>query len=225
MTKILFFLLFFIFNFNFNSYSNEISNQVTRIDKFKIIGKKNFLFDYKNFITSNTVNVVIEIPKNTNEKWEVSKIDGSLEHEFFMGAPRIINYLPYPINYGMIPRTVLPLKLGGDGDPVDAIVLGDALPRGEVVETKVLGLIKMRDMGEVDDKVITVHKKSDYFKFNSIEEFQEDNPKILNNIIAWFQNYKGNNLVKIDGIVSNVEAIGLIKFASKNFDRYGVRPR
>ena len=223
MTKILFFLLFFIFNFN--SYSNEISNQVTRIDKFKIIGKKNFLFDYKNFITPNTVNVVIEIPKNTNEKWEVSKIDGSLEHEFFMGAPRIINYLPYPINYGMIPRTVLPLKLGGDGDPVDAIVLGEALPRGEVVETKVLGLIKMRDMGEVDDKVITVHKKSDYFKFNSIEEFQEDNPKILNNIIAWFQNYKGNNLVKIDGIVSNVEAIGLIKFASKNFDRYGVRPR
>ena len=223
MTKILFFLLFFIFNFN--SYSNEISNQVTRIDKFKIIGKKNFLFDYKNFITPNTVNVVIEIPKNTNEKWEVSKIDGSLEHEFFMGAPRIINYLPYPINYGMIPRTVLPLKLGGDGDPVDAIVLGEALPRGEVVETKVLGLIKMRDMGEVDDKVITVHKKSDYFKFNSIEEIQENNPKILNNIIAWFQNYKGNNLVKIDGIVSNVEAIGLIKFASKNFDRYGVRPR
>ena len=223
MTKILFFLLFFIFNFN--SYSNEISNQVTRIDKFKIIGKKNFLFDYKNFITPNTVNVVIEIPKNTNEKWEVSKIDGSLEHEFFMGAPRIINYLPYPINYGMIPRTVLPLKLGGDGDPVDAIVLGEALPRGEVVETKVLGLIKMRDMGEVDDKVITVHKKSDYFKFNSIEEIQENNPKILNNIIAWFQNYKGNNLVKIDGVVSNVEAIGLIKFASKNFDRYGVRPR
>ena len=223
MIKILFFLLFFIFNFN--SYSNEISNQVTRVDKFKIIGKKNFLFDYKNFITPDTVNVVIEIPKNTNEKWEVSKIDGSLEHEFFMGAPRIINYLPYPINYGMIPRTVLPLKLGGDGDPVDAIVLGEALPRGEVVETKVLGLIKMRDMGEVDDKVITVHKKSDYFKFNSIEEFQEDNPKILNNIIAWFQNYKGNNLVKIDGVVSNVEAIGLIKFASKNFDRYGVRPR
>ena len=223
MIKILFFLLFFIFNFN--SYSNEISNQVTRVDKFKIIGKKNFLFDYKNFITPDTVNVVIEIPKNTNEKWEVSKIDGSLEHEFFMGAPRIINYLPYPINYGMIPRTVLPLKLGGDGDPVDAIVLGDALPRGEVVETKVLGLIKMRDMGEVDDKVITVHKKSDYFKFNSIEEIQENNPKILNNIIAWFQNYKGNNLVKIDGIVSNVEAIGLIKFASKNFDRYGVRPR
>ena len=223
MIKILFFLLFFIFNFN--SYSNEISNQVTRVDKFKIIGKKNFLFDYKNFITPNTVNVVIEIPKNTNEKWEVSKIDGSLEHEFFMGAPRIINYLPYPINYGMIPRTVLPLKLGGDGDPVDAIVLGEALPRGEVVETKVLGLIKMRDMGEVDDKVITVHKKSDYFKFNSIEEIQENNPKILNNIMAWFQNYKGNNLVKIDGVVSNVEAIGLIKFASKNFDRYGVRPR
>jgi inorganic pyrophosphatase len=223
MIRVLFFFIFFIFNFN--SHSNEISNQVTRVDKFKIVGKKNFLFDYKNFITPLTVNVVIEIPKNTNEKWEVSKLDGSLEHEFFMGVPRIINHLPYPINYGMIPRTVLPLQLGGDGDPVDAIVLGDALPRGEVVEAKVLGLIKMRDMGEVDDKVITVNKDSDYFKFNSIEEFQENNPKIMKNIIAWFQNYKGNNLVEIEGVVSNIEAIGLIEFASKSFDKYGVRPR
>ena len=223
MIKVLFFIIFFVFNFN--SYSNEISDQVTRVDKFKIVGKRNFLFDYKNFITPLTVNVVIEIPKNTNEKWEVSKLDGSLEHEFFMGAPRIINYLPYPINYGMIPRTVLPLQLGGDGDPVDVSVLGDALPRGEVVEAKVLGLIKMKDMGEVDDKVITVYKNSDYFKFNSIEEFQENNPKIMKNIIEWFQNYKGNSLVKIEGVVSNVEAIGLIKFASKSFDKYGVRPR
>ena len=223
MIKVLFFFIFFIFNFN--SYSNEISDKVTRVDKFKIVGKRNFLFDYKNFITPLTVNVVIEIPKNTNEKWEVSKLDGSLEHEFFMGAPRIINYLPYPVNYGMIPRTVLPLQLGGDGDPVDVIVLGDALPKGEVVEAKVLGLIKMKDMGEVDDKVITVYKNSDYFKFNSIEEFQENNPKIMKNIIAWFQNYKGNSLVKIEGVVSNVEAIGLIKFASKSFDKYGVRPR
>ena len=223
MIKVLFFIIFFVFNFN--SYSNEISDQVTRVDKFKIVGKRNFLFDYKNFITPLTVNVVIEIPKNTNEKWEVSKLDGSLEHEFFMGAPRIINYLPYPINYGMIPRTVMPLQLGGDGDPVDAIVLGDALPRGEVVEAKVLGLIKMNDMGEVDDKVITVNKYSDYFKFNSIEELQENNPKIMKNILEWFQNYKGNNLVKIEGVVSNVEAIGLIKLASKSFDRYGVKPR
>ena len=223
MIKVLFFIIFFVFNFN--SYSNEISSQVTKVDEFKIVGKKNFLFDYKNFITPLTVNVVIEIPKNTNEKWEVSKLDGSLEHEFFMGAPRIINYLPYPINYGMIPRTVLPLQLGGDGDPVDAIVLGDALPRGEVVEAKVLGLIKMKDMGEVDDKVITVNKDSDYFKFNSIEELQENNPKIMKNILEWFQNYKGNNLVKIEGVVSNVEAIRLIKLASKSFDRYGVKPR
>ena len=69
MIKVLFFFIFFIFNFN--SYSNEISDQVTRVDKFKIVGKRNFLFDYKNFITPLTVNVVIEIPKNTNEKCQV----------------------------------------------------------------------------------------------------------------------------------------------------------
>ena len=54
---------------------------------------------------------------------------------------------------------------------------------------------------------------------------EENNPKIMKNIIAWFQNYKGNNLVEIEGVVSNIEAIGLIEFASKSFDKYGVRPR
>ena len=38
-------------------------------------------------------------------------------------------------------------------------------------------------------------------------------------------NYKGNNLVKIEGVVSNIEAIKLIKFASQSFDEYGVRSR
>ena len=59
-----------------------------------------------------------------------------------MGTPRIINYGNYPVNYGMIPKTVLPINLGGDGDPLDAIVLGNPLPRGTVLKAKIIGLLK-----------------------------------------------------------------------------------
>ena len=88
---------------------------------------KNFLKDHKTFNEDGTVNVVIEIPAGISEKWEVSKTTGSLSREFYMGKPRTIDYEPYPINYGMIPRTVLPSRVGGDGDPLDVLVLGNSL--------------------------------------------------------------------------------------------------
>ena len=47
-----------------------------------------------------------------------------------MAKPREVKYLGYPGNYGMIPRTLLPKELGGDGDPLDVIVLGPAVERG-----------------------------------------------------------------------------------------------
>ena len=40
----------------------------------------------------------------------------------------------------MIPRTVLPLKFGADGDPLDAILLGETLPRGTVAQGKIPAL-------------------------------------------------------------------------------------
>ena len=142
-----------------------------------------------------------------------------------MGKPRLIDHKPYPVNYGMIPRTVLPINLGGDGDPLDAIVLGKKIPRGMVVEAKILGLLSMKDMGEVDDKIITVHKDSKFFKYNSINDLQESNPDILKKIIEWFLNYKGKSVVQFRGLDTNLKAIELIKFASKSFERYGVRSR
>ena len=60
----------------------------------------------------------------------------------------------------MISRTLLPKELGGDGDPLDVLVLGRALPRGSVVETKVLGVLKLLDRGEQDDKILAVPKES-----------------------------------------------------------------
>ena len=79
-------------------------------------------------------------------KWEVSKsATGALNRKFYMGKPRSINYKPYPLNYGIIPNTVLPLRVGGDGGPLDALVLGPSLTQGDVVKVKVLGVIRMKD--------------------------------------------------------------------------------
>ena len=54
--------------------------------------------------------------------------DGELiKLEFKNGKPRIINYIGYPVNYGFIPKTLLPTSEGGDGDQLDILVLASLL--------------------------------------------------------------------------------------------------
>jgi inorganic pyrophosphatase len=56
----------------------------------------------------------------------------------------------------VIPGTFLPTDLGGDCDPLDVIVLGDANSRGEVICARLIGVLRMTDDGEQDDKLISV---------------------------------------------------------------------
>ena len=88
-----------------------------------IVGASHFISGYAPKV-DNDIQVVIEIPTGTTAKWEVDKSDGLLHWQIKNGNPRIVEYLGYPGNYGMIPRTLLAKDSGGDGDPLDVIVLG-----------------------------------------------------------------------------------------------------
>jgi inorganic pyrophosphatase len=81
--------------------------------------------------------VLVESPR-----WSVVKrrADGSVD---------FIAPLPCPYNYGCIPG------LGsGDGDPLDVVVLGPRLRRGERVRMPVVGVLAFLDAGSEDPKVI-----------------------------------------------------------------------
>ena len=218
-----FYLIILIFFFNLSSYSKEV--KILDIDKYKINNEKNYLIDFKSFASKDNINVVIEIPMDTNEKWEVSKINGSLEHDFYMGKPRLIEFSPYPVNYGMIPRTVVPLRYGGDGDPLDVIVLGKKIPRGTVLSAKVIGEMQMSDMGETDNKIIAVYNGDKFYKYNDIFELNTNYPKVLNEIKFWFLNYKKENLVEFHRYRSKEDALKSIILASKYFEKYGIKAR
>ena len=61
----------------------------------------------------NDVNVIIEIPKGSNNKYEIDKKTGliALDRANYNAAS-------YPFDYGFVPQT-----LWEDGDPLDAVVL------------------------------------------------------------------------------------------------------
>jgi len=73
-------------------------------DSYTIRSDKNFFTDYDPLNLDGTLNAVIEIPAGTNAKWEVDSKTGILSWEIKDGKPRMVKYLGYPGNYGMVPR-------------------------------------------------------------------------------------------------------------------------
>ena len=187
-------------------------------DSYTLVGDRNFVTDYAAMNEDGSINVVIEIPAGTIEKWEVEKSDGSLKWTFESGQPRTVNYLPYPGHYGMIPATLLSKENGGDGDPLDAIVLGPAVPRGSVVKAKILGVLKLFDNGEKDDKVLAVMEESPMYEANTLIELVEGYPGVINIIELWFSNYKGQGQLESKGFSDVQMAQNVVKSAIRTYN-------
>lgn len=71
-----------------------------------IEASKNLYHGYTAKNANGTINVVVEIPAGTNAKYEVNTKTGNLDWEIKKGKPRMVKYLAYPANYGMIPSTL-----------------------------------------------------------------------------------------------------------------------
>jgi inorganic pyrophosphatase len=159
-----------------------------------------------------SINVLIEIPAGNTEKWQQSKTDPSqLEWEYSQGQPRQIKYLAYPANYGIVSNTLFAKDYGGDGDPLDVLVLGDALPAGSIQKVKIIALMRMLDNGEQDDKLIAVPLNGVFSELNSLEQLKQEYPGVLTQLQHWFEHYKGKTAnVSIQTIEDKAAAMALI---------------
>lgn len=173
----------------------------------------NYLTDFPPQAPNGNINVVIEIPAGTIEKWEVTKPSGQLALEQINGKPRIVQYIGYPGNYGMVPQTLLPKSAGGDGDPLDVLVLGALVKRGSVIKAKVIGVLRLLDGGEQDDKLIAVQADSPLYHLNSIEELAEGYNGITGIIETWFSNYKGPGKLVSNGYADRSSANNILEVA------------
>ena len=126
------------------------------------------------------LNVVIEIPTGSNHK-----IEWDRERACFMLDRVEPVAFAKPCNYGFIPQT-----LDEDGDELDALVITEQpLTTGIWLKTRILGVLKFVDGGEVDDKIIVVPEDDR----NNGDKYQtlEDLPKqLLEQIKFHFNHYK-----------------------------------
>lgn len=193
-------------------------------DPYTIVGEKNFLTDIEPLTPDGELNAVVEIPAGTTAKWEVTRPDGMLRWEFKNEKPRVVKYLGYPGNYCTVPRTLLPKEFGGDGDPLDLLVLGPAVPRGSLVKTKLIGVLRMLDEGEQDDKLIAVLAGSPLYEAKSIKELDDMFPGVTTIVETWFVHYKGSDEIESRGYGDVDEARTILDASIMAFQEFTLTP-
>lgn len=168
--------------------------------------------------TESSINAVIEIPAGTNKKYEYNTLSKSFEVDIEGGKDRIIDFLPYPANYGFVPSTMVKSDDGGDGDALDIMILAEALPQGAVIESIPIGFLKLLDNGEKDYKVIAVPKDKSLriIQATTLDELTTEYGAILKIIELWFANYNKKDVSVVQGWGDELEAMQEIKNTIKN---------
>ncbi len=122
---------------------------------------------------------VIEIPKGSKVKYEIDEETGMLALDRILSTATA-----YPWNYGFIPRT-----FAFDDDPLDIILIcTETLYPNTLVECKPIGLLKMIDGGDQDDKVIAVATKDRYLR--DLESVDQLPKHIVEELRHFFSVYK-----------------------------------
>jgi inorganic pyrophosphatase len=156
---------------------------------------------------------VIEIPSGTLEKWQTDPVSGDFYHDVKDGKPRIINFLPYPFNYGFIPQTLLSKEKGGDGDPMDVLVLSANRPRGTICPVRIIGALKLIERGETDTKILALESDGPFADVKDIADLLLHYPGTVEILRLWFEGYKGPGSFLFGGYANAQEAISLIELA------------
>ena len=90
---------------------------------------------------------VTEIPAGGIIKYETDAKTGFIIADRFQSMP-----VAYPANYGSLTQS-----LAGDGDPLDVVFYTRApMAPGTLIKLRPIGVLKMVDGGEKDDKIIAV---------------------------------------------------------------------
>lgn len=187
------------------------------VDDDTIRGRGHFLHDIPADNPDGSVNALIEIPSGSTGKFEVGD-DGVMRwaKDRDHGGRREVDYLPFPVNYGMVPRT-----LGGDGDALDIVVLGRTFERARVTRVRVIGVLAMADDGGRDDKLVTVPVETDLANgFTNVHDLTELDARYseLRTIVElWFSNYWGPGRTRVLGWGDADEAVEILETAKLKY--------
>lgn len=136
------------------------------------------------------LNIVIEVPKGSRNKYEYDEELGTIKLDRFLFSSMV-----YPVDYGFVPDT-----LGEDGDALDAmVVVSEPTFPGCIIPAIPIGLFRMTDDGELDDKILCVPAQDP--NWNYIRSMDALATQLQEEIAHFFSVYKQpeGKIVDVDG--------------------------
>jgi inorganic pyrophosphatase len=125
------------------------------------------------------MNVIIEIPRGSLNKYEIDKETGLIALDRVSHTAQ-----PYPFDYGFVPQT-----LWDDGDALDVVLLTtQPLMPGILVHARPVALLPMVDGGDKDEKILAVPVSDP--RFADIKDLEDVNQHTLKEIAHFFLTYK-----------------------------------
>ncbi len=138
-----------------------------------------------------TLNIFIEIPKNSPVKYEIDKETGHLVVDRFMYTA-----MSYPFNYGYVPNTK-----AKDGDAVDVMVISSyPVQAGCMLPSRIIGMLEMEDEAGSDNKIIAVPtKKIDpfYAHINDIADLDGATKNMIKHFFEYYKSIEPGKWVKV----------------------------
>ncbi len=156
-----------------------------------------------------TIDVVVEIPKGSRNKYEFDEKTGDIKLDRVLKSA-----VHYPGDYGEIPET-----LGEDGDPLDALIINrfPVFP-GCVVPTRIIGVLEMVDTGDNDEKLIGVPEgDSDFNEWKDMDDIPESLQKEIVEFFATMNNLQDGKEVTVKGLKGIKEAETILKRAKEAY--------
>ncbi|MBP5993570.1 MAG: inorganic diphosphatase [Candidatus Moranbacteria bacterium] len=157
----------------------------------------------------NIINVIVEIPKGSKNKYEIDKETGLIKLDRAMKTSQ-----DYPFDYGFVPQS-----LWEDNDPLDVVLLTTSpLVPGILVEARPVAVMRVIDCGEGDDKIIAVPKSDP--RFDDVINLGDINKHTIKEIQHFFETYKtieDGKKVVVKGVENKAAAIATVKKGLKMY--------
>ncbi len=157
------------------------------------------------------VNGIIEIPKGTRAKYELDKESGLIKLDRVLYSS-----VYYPANYGFIPQSYCE-----DKDPLDILILSqiEVVPMC-IVSAKVIGVMRMLDNGEADDKIIAVAEGDP--SVSHIQDIAELPQHFISELRNFFEDYKKleNKSVVVEEFFDRKVAIQILQDSFKMYKEH-----
>ncbi|MGP1346697.1 MAG: inorganic diphosphatase [Phycisphaerales bacterium] len=153
---------------------------------------------------------IIEIPKGSNNKYELDKHSGMLRLDRVLSSA-----VYYPANYGFVPQT-----LAEDHDPLDVLVFSSGqIPGMCLCDARAVGVMTMIDDGEPDHKIVAVLiNDPEFSEYIRASDFPRHTFKMLKRFLEDYKQLEGKE-VEVDEILPAEAADAIIEDSLARYAR------